>query len=426
MTVTETGLAPHQQRLAELLGKRPGGPPRHADDDQAAAGQPADPQSRAITDGWLTELRENPSIAIQGLQRTAEDLRGGARTSAMLAKLAMDYSEDHSRAEPEPAYRPCGSPGARVNLLRDGQPVRVTLGTMTGAGQLQRLCDEHREELDSGKLQAVLAPGGDGACDWPVRQRPDDVPAWCDYCGATSGLEEDDTLGTGDVPCSCHGMVTRPCKDTGACGRRREARFPPDLARVPDWIFRAQQSITDENSRQMIMAACAQAASEFYLELVAQPSADELELAGQQDDYALHGIPAGAGGAYDTRGQWHPVNFNWSHWQWRHTIGGHPANRSHLISGQAPLPGTAAARAAVLAARQAAGTPQEAQDGQPARHEIPPTGIPPGVQDALDGRWGSGDIPMSPHAQPGHPGAPQRPARRSRRKLVYRGVLKKR
>ena len=49
-----------------------------------------------------------------------------------------------------------------MNLLRDGKPVRVTLDTTDG-GYLERLCPEHRQELD-GKLAAQLAPGSDQRC----------------------------------------------------------------------------------------------------------------------------------------------------------------------------------------------------------------------------------------------------------------------
>jgi hypothetical protein len=301
-------LAPHQQRLAEFLGKKP---------DPG----PAD----GLRSGWLRELRERPSVALDGLERTIREHGKDAATEKMLARLAMQLSEDHRMAEPD-------GPGT----------------------------------------------------------------AFCDYCGSTQDLEETDSLGAGDVPCPCHGMIMRPCKDTGACIARREERYPPSLDRVPDWVFGAQAAITDEDARRMIVAACGAALGDF-LELMQQPADDDvLELSGQQPHFP--GWISGQYGAYNARGDWltlqPQVNFNWSHWA--HTIRG-GAHHGHLISGGARWGAPAAA------------PPAQAGPAQGGARQIPETGNPPGVEEALHGGHGV-DLPVTPHAQPGHAGAVARPA----------------
>ena len=196
---------------------------------------------------------------------------------------------------------------------------------------------------------------------------------------------------------------------------------------MPSWIWDAQARLTDEAARTAILSAIGAALGD-YIELVQPAAEDETEL-----ELAAHfpGWISGDYGAVSARGDWLPLqpqglNFNWAHWNWRHTIrGGAPMHRT--IANQQLTPARVAATAAVQAARQA-----QAQDGSQARHEIPAVGVPEGVRAALDGDHAGGDIPMLQHAQPGHDGAAQRPARdrfgnrRSRRKLVYRGVLKKR
>ena len=145
-------LAPHQRELAAMLGKRPRENVRRRTDS-----------ADGLRAGWLAELRSNPSRALDGLQRTVEEHTGQARQSQLLADLALKFSENTDRAEPEPVYRPCGSPGTRVSLLsKQGQPVKVTLTAETG-GYLEQLCGEHRQVLDdAGKLQAIDAPGAGG------------------------------------------------------------------------------------------------------------------------------------------------------------------------------------------------------------------------------------------------------------------------
>ena len=48
--------------------------------------------------GWLAELRENPALAIQGLELTLAEHRAGAAQSDMLAKLAMHWSTNNDAA----------------------------------------------------------------------------------------------------------------------------------------------------------------------------------------------------------------------------------------------------------------------------------------------------------------------------------------
>jgi hypothetical protein len=261
-----------------------------------------------------------------------------------------------------------------------------------GAQPIRRLCDRHRQAFGQGQLQAHLAPGNgsDGSgCQFPVRMRPD-PDRWCDICGAL-----DDLVPGVDGP-------DRPevvCADEDFCSANRARRYPPDPARAPQWIYQAQARITDEQSRTAILTASAQAVGD-YLALVAQEDELELELASQQDDYALRGVPAGSGGAYDTLGNWHPSVLNWAHINWSHTIRG-GAHHGHLISGGArgapvPLPPL----------------PAQAEGGGQDRHEIPPTGIPEGVRQAIDGDHVGGDIQTQAPELP--EGAPARPTRTPR------------
>ena len=186
----------------------------------------------------------------------------------------------------------------------------------------------------------------------------------------------------------------------GRNATRRSARG------CPSWIFAAQQRLTDETT-QAHDPGRLRAALGDYLELAQQTAEDELELAAQQDDYALHGIPAGAYGAWDVRGGWHPQVINWAHVHWAHTIRGGALN-SHTIAGGARLGASAAsASASVLAARQqAADVPQQAQGGV----QRDAAGLPlPGsdVRGHLDG--GGVDSQVIPPKLP--EGSPGRPAR---------------
>ena len=350
--------------------------------------------------GWLAELRENPALAIQGLELTLAEHRAGAAQSDMLAKLAMHWSTNNDAATPDPeaVWRACGSPAEPVRILRDGQPVNVPRVPEPGAPAVRRLCPAHAGTLGQGRLQVNPGDGSGGGCDFPVRVRAEDP--YCDFCGAV-----DDLVPGVDGP-------ERPemvCADFDACLANRERRYPPDLARVPSWVFEAQARITDEESRRMIMAACEQAAREFVLELTAAAAreGEVLELAGQPVSY----------GSYSVRGDWYPLqpsyNINWAHINWQHTLRNR-AHHGHLISGNQLTPARISAMAAVHAARSAQvaqESPQDAGGHQPARREIPPEGLPEGVRQAIQGDHAGGDLPMVPEAQPGQPGAPQRPAR---------------
>jgi hypothetical protein len=327
--MTET-LAPHQQKLAELLGKRP------------------DPGPGQMTAGWLAELKRDPARAVEGMQRTLAQ----QDTDSVLARLAMSMSEDPRMAEPD-------DPSAG---------------------------------------------------------------AFCDYCGSTEDLDPDEDLGPNStVPCSCHGMLTHPCRDTEACIRRREERYPPDMARVPGFIFDAHQAATaDEAAARTVRLAVAAACAE-YLELAALQQADEeIALAARQDDFALRGFAPGAAGAWDTRGGYHPQNFNWAHFNWSHTIRG-GAHHAHLISGGArgpsvPLPPRPPApqpdvEVSGTGNLQPAGAPSPGQPAQPAGQ--PPAGVPGARLEGGDVVQGQqqGPAPMRPGQQP--------PRRRGRRALRY-------
>jgi hypothetical protein len=318
-------LAPHQQRLAELVGQRPGGhksldeaPPATASDQD---GDPAD----GLRAGWLTELRHDPSRALAGLRTTLAEHRGDAAQSKMLADLAMKFSVNNDQATPE-------DPSASQ---------------------------------------------------------------WCDFCGNSA---PDDLEPGVDGP-------ERPemaCRDDllDECVARRERRYPPDLARVPQWIFDAQARLTDEGTRDMIVAACGAALGD-YLELMAPAVAagDELELAAQQQPH-FPGWVSTEHGVVNTRGDWFPApppnpNLNWAHINWQHSLR-NPAHRTHLISGGARWGAPAAA------------PPAQAGPAQGGAREIPPTGNPPGVEEALHGGHGL-DLATQPHPDPA--ATPQRPAR---------------
>ena len=311
-------------------------------------------------------------------------------------------------------------------------------------------------------LQLSLAAQRGGSPQWLAdlamsmsedhrRAEPDDpsAEAWCDYCGATSGLDETDPLGTGTVPCTCHGMVTRPCRDTDACVQRREERYPPDLARVPSWVLDTHRSLSEEEAAgALVRAAATAAARAYYLELVQAAGDEEIGLSGPPAP--LPGWQATPSGAWDTRGDFIPVNFNWAHWNWRHTIRG-GARMSHAISGGAPPPGGSGARLAALRAARAqqlqgrwqAGDNPPPYGSEPARdgpqgtggtaagqgrREIPAEGVPEGVRAVLEGRWAGGDVPLGqagqaaaePVAAPLRPGQQRAPAPRRRgRALRY-------
>jgi hypothetical protein len=255
-----------------------------------------------------------------------------------------------------------------------------------------------RLQLDGDRGQRELAQYCMSLSEDHRMAEPDDpsAGAFCDYCGNSNPgeLDPDEDLGPGSsVPCACHGALTRPCRDTAACAERRSQKYPPDMARVPAGLLVTAGPEAAAAAR-LVRLAVGQALTD-YLELAAREDEHELELAGQQDDYALRGIPAGAAGAWDVQGGWHPVNFNWANWHWRHTISG-GAHHGHLISGGARL-GASAASATVQAARQQA-------------RQVP-EGVPPGVQQAISGEHAGADISMAPASA----AAPQRPVPRPRR-----------
>jgi hypothetical protein len=304
---------------------------------------------------FLAELRHDPVRAIEGIELTLSQQRGGA--SAAFAKLAMDMSEDHRMAEPD-------DPSAG---------------------------------------------------------------AFCDHCGSTIGLQETDELGTGNRPCACHGMLLRPCKDTGACIRRREERYPPDMARVPSWVLTAgSEAAAAAEVASLVRAAAGQAAAEYVALVRAAAGDEEIRLAGWPVPL-LPGWKTTPAGAWDTRGDFIPVNFNWAH-----TIRGHPANRAHLISGYQLTPARLAASVAVREARGAAVSAQQPPGGQGG--QTAPEGLPPGVRQALHGDAPGSDLPMGqaeamarlrvPEPAPSGPrrGAPRRRLRYSagRRQVVRR------
>jgi len=86
----------------------------------------------------------------------------------------------------------------------------------------------------------------------PRMAEPDDpsAGAFCDYCGATEDLDPEEDLGPNStVPCSCHGMLTHRA-GTRPVRCPRSERMPPDMARVPSFIFDAHQAATaDEAAR---------------------------------------------------------------------------------------------------------------------------------------------------------------------------------
>ena len=242
----------------------------------------------------------------------------------------------------------------------------------------------------------------------PRMAEPDDpaAPAWCDFCGATTDLAEDDDLGTGDVPCTCHHAIMRPCQDTDACIRRREERFPPSMDRVPTWLLTAgSEAAAAAEAASLVRAAAGQAAREYYAELTAAAAeGGEIGLAGQPVSY----------GSYSLRGDWYPLqpawNINWAHINWQHTLRNR-AHHAHLISGNGLTPARLAAMAKVNQARGARQQQEAAPSGSggQARREIPPEGIPENVRQALDGDHVGGDVQLQ---QPQTAAAiPQRPAR---------------
>jgi hypothetical protein len=355
--MTETGqLAPHQQRLAELVASRKS--------LEGAPSTPGDPE-RAVTDGWKAALRHDPSTTISGLQRTLDDHRAGAGRSAVLAQLAMHFSENNDRATPE-----------------DPEAAR-----------------------------------------------------WCDYCGNSDDLEPG-----ADGP-------DRPelaCRDLDACVANRERRYPPDMARVPQWIFDAQARIMDQDTASTLEASIAQACREFCIELTAAIEAEEIALAAareaEQLELAQPWYWGTAGGAYDVHGTVRvPVpappaqNFNWANWNWRHTIrGGAPMHRT--IANQQLTPARIAAQAAVSQARGA----QRAQQPSPGSAgggqgggQTAPTGVPEGVRAAIQGDAQAADIQLQqqgvhPDALPNRTPAQAQAARRRGPKLRYSAGPRKR
>jgi hypothetical protein len=188
---------------------------------------------------------------------------------------------------------------------------------------------------------------------------PDDpeAAAYCDWCGSTKDLGPDE-YGTGDVPCTCHGMVTRPCLDEGACMRRREERFPPDPARCPAWLLElARDSREAGEVGDLVRAAADTAAREFIAELPAL-----------RDDAVVALTDPGAWAAAQVRRSgWYDATAAYHSGPWHHTISGGAHNRTHLISGM----------------QQGGDIPQGQQPGQPAR----PPDLPP--RRRRGGRYGA-------------------------------------
>ena len=203
------------------------------------------------------------------------------------------------------------------------------------------------------------------------------------------------------------------CADEDACAGNRERRYPPDMSRVPSWVLTAGSEAAEQEAAGALVRAAATAAPRaYYLELTAaaEPDGEEIALAGQP--VPLPGWQATPSGAWDTRGDFIPVNFNWAHWNWRHTIRG-GARMSHAISGGAPPPGGGGARLAALRA----GRRQQLQAQRAAGPNPPSYGSEP----AQEGQRGQRGPEIPPEGAPARPGQQRAPAprRRGRRALLY-------
>jgi hypothetical protein len=72
---------------------------------------------------------------------------------------------------------------------------------------------------------------------------------WCDFCGHTDDPDapdgHSDLVPGADAP-YFGDAAAKVCADEDKCFATRERRYPLDLARVPDWVFRANAAALDE------------------------------------------------------------------------------------------------------------------------------------------------------------------------------------
>ncbi len=214
----------------------------------------------------------------------------------------------------------------------------------------------------------------------------------CDYCGSARAEL---------VPGADGEDGAWLCRDERQCLARKEHRYPPR----PDLVPEAVLSAVGLADRQLLPRepAAAQPAP-------AEPQQEEPQEGWQQPQ----GWQVSQYGAYDVNGQWHPALPRFD--AYAHTLM-HPANRSHLLSGQGGRPHYYAGANYVPPALYGAEPAQEGTSGQPG------TDVPPdrelarrGMYEAARGAGGGVDVQLQQPQEPG--GAPARPARprpRSRR-----------
>jgi hypothetical protein len=193
---------------------------------------------------------------------------------------------------------------------------------------------ELRADPERGALGIGLTmkdnPAGSGRDPWadlamqlsehpgPVSPEDPDAPSHCDFCGNSDQAE---LVPGPDGPA----WPQRACRDDllDDCLARRERRYPPDLERVPLFIFEA--ALAQREAAQhgaVIQLAADRAARQYIAELSAMPDEPVMLTASE--------APAAAWSSQAQAPAYNP---------WHHAISGSAHKRRHLISGGHTWPG---------------------------------------------------------------------------------------